>query len=136
VTTSFQGGDHGASVNLDVVDLLDAIHEVSRLVNRHLARSTARLLDDLDCSLQDHVEENPRSPHVAGRDRAHVAPAAKCVYLAPAQPWEGDIVLGWHVPVMTNLSRCDGSRPRLLEFSVQRRRADAQFVRRLGAVAS
>jgi hypothetical protein len=109
-------------------------------VNRHLARCPARLLDDFDGSLQDHVEGKPAVPfleqHVAGRDRSHVAPAAKCVYLGPAQPWEGDIVIGWHVPVIANLSRCEGSWPRLLEFPVQRRGADAEFFRRLGAVAS
>src|SRR4029077_15861126 len=30
MTVSFQRGDHGAAVKLDVVDMLDAIHEVSR----------------------------------------------------------------------------------------------------------
>ena len=30
MAVSFQGGDAGASVNLDVLDLLNAIHEVSR----------------------------------------------------------------------------------------------------------
>jgi hypothetical protein len=38
--------------------------------------------------------------------------------------------------VIANLSRCDGSCPRLLEFPVQRCGPDAQFFRRLGAVAS
>jgi SnoaL-like domain len=28
--------------------------------------------------------------------------------LGPAQPWEGDVVFGWHLPVIANLSRCDG----------------------------
>src|SRR4051794_25080639 len=42
----------------------------------------------------------------------------------------------WHLPVIANLSRCDGSWPRLLEFPVQRRGPDTQFFRRLGAVAS
>jgi hypothetical protein len=63
-------------------------------------RRPARLLDDLDGSLEDDLERKPAVPfleqHVAGRDRAHVAPAAKGVYLGPAQPGEGDIVFGWH----------------------------------------
>ena len=109
-------------------------------MNRHLARCTARLLDDLDGSLQDDVEGKPAVPfleqHVAGRDRAHVAPADEVRLFGPGSAGEGDIVFGWHVPVIANLSRCDGSWPRLLEFPVQRRGPDAQFFRRLGAVAS
>ncbi len=109
-------------------------------MNRHLARRTAGLLDDLDRSVQDDVEGKPAvsflEQHVAGRDRAHAAPRTKGVYLGPAQPGEGDIVFGWHLPVIANLSRCDGSWPRLLEFPVQRRGPDTQFFRRLGAVAS
>jgi len=82
---------------------------VAWFVNRHLARRASRLLDDLDCALQDHVEGKPAvsfpEEYVSGRDRTHVAPGAKCVYVGPAQPGEGDIMFGWHVPVIANLSK-------------------------------
>jgi hypothetical protein len=97
-------------------------------------------LDDLDRSVQDEVEGKPAvpfswkstSPGAIGR----TAPGTKCVYLGPAPPGKGDIVFGWHVLVIANLSRCDSSWPRLLEFPIQRRGPDTQFFRRLGAVAS
>ena len=47
-------------------------------MNRHLARRTAGLLDDLDRSVQDDVKGKPAIPfleeHVAGRNRPHAAP--------------------------------------------------------------
>ena len=90
---------------------IDIPRELARLVHRHLVRRPARLLDDLDGSVEDNEEGEPAvsllEQHVAGCDRSHLAPPAECVYLGSAEPWERDIVFGWHLPVISNVSRRD-----------------------------
>jgi len=49
-------------------------------------------------------DEHLLEQHVAGRDRSHLSPASKRVYLGPAEPWEGDVVFGGHLPVIANVS--------------------------------
>src|SRR5260221_11935464 len=84
-----------------------------------------------------HLTTCDRSPgHERGASRQRVHVAREFPGLVNRHLARGDIVFGWHLPVIANLSRCDGSWPRLLEFPVQRRGADAQFFRRLGAVDS
>ena len=82
------------------------------------------------------MNETDRHRALPDRRRAAFDRSAPNISPGEAQPGEGDIVIGWHVPVIPNLSRCDGSLPRLLEFPVQRCGPDTQFFRRLGAVAS
>src|SRR6185295_19535724 len=83
--------------------------ELTRLVHRHLVRRPPRLLDDLDGSRQDDEEGEPAVPfleeHLARRHRSHVAPAAQGVYLGLTEPWEGDVVFGWHLSFIANVSR-------------------------------
>jgi hypothetical protein len=75
----------------------------------HFVRCTARLLHDFDGSLQDYEEGKPAVPfleqHVARRNRSHPPPATKGVYVGPTEPGEGDIMFGWHLQFIANVSR-------------------------------
>src|SRR6476660_9682810 len=62
MTVSFQSGHDGASVNLDVLDLLDAIHEVSR----HALSQIPAARDDVHASGISRQRHDGLSSRIAG----------------------------------------------------------------------
>src|ERR1700730_10143726 len=64
MTVSFQGGHDGASVNLDVINLLNAIHEVSR----HALSQIPAARDDVHASRMSRQRHDGLSSRIA---RAH-----------------------------------------------------------------
>src|ERR1700719_1267584 len=62
MTVSFQSGDDGASVNLDVVDLLNAIHEVSR----HALSQIPAARDDVHASRKSRQRHDRLPSRIAG----------------------------------------------------------------------
>ncbi len=126
----------GVTLSPDNHDSFESIGGVTEYDNRSAFREPSRGWLNSVVALWTTGSGQYATLDVAGRDRAHAAPRTEGVYLRPAQPGEGDIVFGWHLPVIANLSRCDSSWPRLFEFPVQRRGPDTQFFRCLSAVAS
>src|SRR6476646_10749245 len=62
MTVSFQSGHDGASVNLDVLDLLNTIHEVSR----HALSQIGRACDDMDAPRDSRESHYRLSSRIAG----------------------------------------------------------------------
>src|SRR5882762_11706402 len=62
MTVSFQSGHDGASVNLDVLDLLNAIHEVSR----HALSQIPAARDDVHASRMSRQRHDGLTSRIAG----------------------------------------------------------------------
>src|ERR1700738_3208993 len=62
MTVSLQGGHDGASVNLDVINLLNAIHEVSR----HALSQIPAARDDVHASRSSRQRHDGLSSRIAG----------------------------------------------------------------------